>query len=484
MARPGQPLLTYESEPFVPVNPFPHPLTFLQNVLVYLDPASSYVTLNAGKVASFTNRGSLGAVAPGAGSTQSPYLASDPGFNGKPTWQGDGSWYQLPNLPNTGQMERFAVGVHDVESPAAANTGFEAIGMSDTSDYYTTNIPHTSGTIHDGFCEEGPAYSFPKPTGFTTPWIINTRHGNQSDLPWQWIMNGSVRFTATGRNFQFHHPSEIMRSRGTSAAKFKGRWALYIVCGTVQTQASRAKFEAWARAEYALTAIPDHPLYFLKNVLVYVDPKTAYVQLSGSNILRVENRGSLGGYLMAYASNPVYVAADPAFNGKPVLRGPALQLPSLPTNLTGVERFVIGAHDDGNPTDYLKTGFDNVGPSAVAAHIPLNGVVYDNFGSATRWEFPSMPKASFEAPWAINTRSSSTEWTWRFNGADRFVAGSPAFSVPGGAGVGTILRSANGAINFVGRWALYALCASVQTPEIRAQFEAWAKAEYGIAALP
>jgi len=232
-----------------------------------------------------------------------------------------------------------------------------------------------------------------------------------------------------------------------------------------------------------------HPLTFLQNVLVYMDLSPAYVTLgAGNTITGLVNRGNAGPFTVQGAGGyffPTYVASDPVFNGKPTLRSVAnMRIDwTLAASPTAVERFWVATKSAPETAADVYCGLDSVGTNQVdLTFVPHPNVrVYDCLATNPRRDW-AVSLASFHTPFLYNSRSGSAEWVSRLNGVTAFSAGG-SYRAPS-TGLAALLYSGGTQVHFRGSCAMYALCSSIQTPAVRAQFEAWAKAEFALAGMP
>jgi hypothetical protein len=269
MARPGQPLLTYPSP--AGGGGAAHPLTFLQNVIVYMDPATAYVNLSADKITSFINRGSLGGTCVLVTTLNSPtatnsvpasQVASDSAFNNKPVWVCDNA--ATPNiyrLPVTGTgviypaLESFAIGKHaTIPTPSGDLSGFDSVGTRYNGDgAVNTYLPHNSGSIFDGFNSQNYNHIFASPGAvLASPWLINRR---ADATQWVFRLNGTDRFSEAPNPPSVQSTWQVGGSPW-GPVKYVGRFALYVLCSSIQTPAARTQMQQWAKAEFALANVP------------------------------------------------------------------------------------------------------------------------------------------------------------------------------------------------------------------------------------
>lgn len=257
MARPGVALFAARRV----AGPPPHPLTYLTDVQVWIEAAQAYVSGGSGgPIFNFTNRGNLGSTCPNInGWNYAGQVQNDPNFGGKNSWGGGDKWgYNTPNLATAGRtsFEKFVVGMHAPSSPSNGGGGFDMTGASGG---YDNAIPNAAGTsVSDNFAaNQRFTFSAPSLATFRAPWLIDVR---SSSTDWGWRMNGVDLKVQAGNNFAMpNHGAPPFINLGTGSGGttyFKGWWAIYVICGAVQSAAQRAQMEAWCKQEFALAALP------------------------------------------------------------------------------------------------------------------------------------------------------------------------------------------------------------------------------------
>ena len=218
------------------------PLDQMTDVKIWLRPDVAQVTLESGLVSAIVNRGTLADVSQGTSSLQATYDESNAAFNDKPIMHFDHDLYVLPDLSSLTAFELFIVWRRDVDPPVGAETGAWSFGTSGS----TQHVPFTDGSAYldDGSTTRINAIAM----GDTSP--VQAYHVVSTAAEWTVRQDDSVLHTTATNTVGCHATPRL-------GAAFTNNWlsgdvADLIVCGTEQSAAARAWFNATYIARYGL----------------------------------------------------------------------------------------------------------------------------------------------------------------------------------------------------------------------------------------